>query len=130
MALMPSHQQSSANCRSKIKSQSQLLQGVHSVNILVHGHLVKQRISLAALCLPLTVGWSGMLANHLSNPALNCRTVPCMSLSSFGMRLKSLEPFTGKDASLALATAGGRLEGTWWTAASLPLLGCWENSRV
>ena len=54
---------------------------------------------------------------------------PCLELQESHMHISEFlwdeveEPFTVKDASLALATAGGRLEGTWWTAASLPLLG-------
>ena len=62
----------------------------------------------AALCLPGTVGWSGMVESHVSNLVLNCSGVPVdESLKSLGMQLKSLAPLTWREDSLAFLTDDG-----------------------
>ena len=61
-----------------------------------------------ALTLPGTVGWSGIVDNHLSSPALNWSVVPVkVSLSSLGMQLNSWAPLTCREDSLAFLTAAG-----------------------
>ena len=64
----------------------------------------------AALCLPGTVGWSGMVCNQMSSWFLNWLTVPVeISLKCLGNKLNTLAPCTGRLASLACLTAAGAL---------------------
>ena len=60
----------------------------------------------AAHCLPGIVVWSGIVASHVSSPALKVSTgIAFMSLRSLGIRLNSLAPFTCSDISLAFFTS-------------------------
>ena len=62
----------------------------------------------AALCLPGIEGWSGTVASQESSPNLKLSTFPdVVSLSSCGIMLKSLAPFTLREDSLALLTEAG-----------------------
>ena len=81
----------------------------------------------AALCLPGTVGWSGMVESHSSNLVLNISGDPVlMSLSSLGIKLKSWAPFTCSDDSLAFLTAAGAwLQRGARLIIRRPLLTCW-----
>ena len=80
----------------------------------------------AALCLPGTVGWSGMVESHSSNLVLNISDDPVlMSLSSLGIKLKSWAPFTCSDDSLAFLTAAGAWLQRGARLIRRPLLTCW-----
>ena len=80
----------------------------------------------AALCLPGTVGWSGMVESQSSSQALKLSGVPVkVSLIPLGMELNRLAPLTCKEVSLALFTAAGALLKRGASTISLPLLSFW-----
>ena len=66
----------------------------------------KRLFVVAALCLPVHVGWSGTTLRNLSSSDLNLSTlIPLRVLIQTGSRLKILAPFTPSEASLACLTA-------------------------
>ena len=77
----------------------------------------------AALPNPSMVGWSGTLQRKLSRANLNWSTeVAFMFLMEAGNRLKSLQPFTAREASLALLMGAGADIRIDLGVASLPFL--------
>ena len=82
----------------------------------------------AALCLPGTVGWSGMVESHSSSLALKLSGVPVkVSLRSLGIQLNNLAPLNCRADYLALFTAAGAWLQRGAITISLSLLSCWAK---